>query len=259
MMGISHATSGAVAGLALTHLAPQVVGVHSPRDAFAFAAVTAGYALLPDLDHRSSLATRRFSWASRLASHIVRPVSRAVFALTSTRRDDGSREHRGITHTAVAAMALVALVSHAAGHWGPPAVWVTVFLGLSLAVKGIDHLIPGPPSLFVGAVLTYGCLGELPGLGVTSAALRWEYAIGLGVVVHCLGDALTKSGCSFLWPVPIAGKLWYPVRTPSRLRISTGGVAERLILGVLTASALWLGIITVPGAEVIIKQLLPAS
>jgi hypothetical protein len=98
MMGVSHATSGAAAGLLLVDLAQEGLGVHGAREVLFFAALCGGYALLCDLDHPDSLATRRFSAASWLACRVVRPVSALVFRLTATRRDHGSGTHRPHSH-----------------------------------------------------------------------------------------------------------------------------------------------------------------
>lgn len=51
-------------------------------------------------------------------------------------------------------------------------------------------------------------------------------AVALGCFTHCLGDALTKSGCPFLFPIPIAGETWYELRPPRWLRFRTGGGFE---------------------------------
>ena len=76
MLAVSHATSGAALGLAVAGFAPRIADVHpSPGSVLTFAAVCAGAALLPDLDHPSSTATRRFSVFSWLACHAVRPLS----------------------------------------------------------------------------------------------------------------------------------------------------------------------------------------
>ena len=86
MLGVSHATSGAALGLAVVGFAPRVApalfegGAPSPGSVLTFAAVCAGAALLPDLDHPSSTATRRFSVFSWLACHAVRPLSAVALA-----------------------------------------------------------------------------------------------------------------------------------------------------------------------------------
>jgi hypothetical protein len=55
-------------------------------------------------------------------------------------------------------------------------------------------------------------------------------AAALGCFVHDLGDALTLSGCPFLWPLPIAGELWYELRPPRALRFRTGGRIEQSLI-----------------------------
>ncbi|MGH8967568.1 MAG: metal-dependent hydrolase, partial [Actinomycetes bacterium] len=99
MLGVSHALSGAALGLAVVGVVPGVD--RSAGSVLTFAAVCAGAALLPDLDHPSSIATRRFAVASWLASHAVRPLSRLVYDLTRARRDTGRGSHRGLTHTVI--------------------------------------------------------------------------------------------------------------------------------------------------------------
>lgn len=48
--------------------------------------------------------------------------------------------------------------------------------------------------------------------------------------MHCWGDSLTESGCPWLWPLPIAGRRWYPVGLPQVLRFRTGSVVETVVL-----------------------------
>lgn len=248
MMGVSHATSGAAAGLLLAKTAPALVGISSPRDALAFAAACAGYALLADLDHPSSTATRRFSWASWVACRIIRPVSALAFRATASPRDRGKGTHRGLTHTALAAAGLGIGVNAAVAHWGMPAIWTVLFIGLALAVKGLDELIPGPPSLVIAAGLTWLCIGALPWENSAAIRLPWlGTAVALGMLVHCCGDALTESGCPLLAPLRIRRRAWYPIRLPKPLRLRTGGATEKFVLVALTAVTIWLFVQTVPG------------
>lgn len=240
-MGVSHATSGAAVGLLLSVAAPGLVGVVDPVGALTFAAVTAGFAMAPDLDHPTSHVTKRFGWASWVASRLVRPLSAAVFRLSATAKDQGAGTHRYLTHTGVAAVGLGVGVNAAVSQWGTWAVVATLFVGLALAVKGIDHLIPGPPSLFAAALLTAGVVwlgGTSPWVGT---------AVAVGMLVHCAGDAVTESGCPLLWPVRIGGRAWHPVRPPSVFRFRTGGTVEAGLLVVFTATAVWLVVDVVPG------------
>jgi hypothetical protein len=45
-------------------------------------------------------------------------------------------------------------VNLASARWGTPVLVGTLFVCLALAVKGLDALLPGPPSLLVAAGLT---------------------------------------------------------------------------------------------------------
>jgi membrane-bound metal-dependent hydrolase YbcI (DUF457 family) len=259
-MGVSHATSGAAAGLLLAETAPELTGISSARDALTFAAVCAGYALLADLDHPSSTATRRFSWASWLACQIIRPVSALVFRATATHRDHGKGTHRGLTHTALAAAGLGIGVNAAVSHWGIPALWVVLFIGLALAVKGLDELIPGPPSLAIAAALTWLCTGTLPWRQTAAVHVPWlGTAVALGMLVHCCGDALTESGCPLLAPLRINGQSWYALRLPKPMRLRTGGRVEKLVLVALTAATIWLFVRTIPGLWPLLVELRGAT
>ena len=156
--------SGAAVGLAVAGYAPLAVGVTpTAGTVVTFAAVCAGAALLPDLDHPSSVATRRFSVASWLASHLVRPLSALVYDLTRGSRDTGRGTHRGLTHTVLGALALGVGLNLASTQWGTPVLVGTLFVCLALAIKGLDDVVPGPPSLVIAAGLTLAVEMYVPG------------------------------------------------------------------------------------------------
>ncbi len=245
MLGVSHALSGAAIGLAVVGLVPGIE--HNAGSVVTFAAVCAGAALLPDLDHPSSMATRRFSAASWLAGHVVRPLSRLVYDLTRGRRDTGRGSHRGLTHTVVAAVLLGVGVNMASARFGTPVLVGTLFVCLALAIKGLDAIVPGPPSLVIAAGLTYGVEHFVPG-GTAGTAGWLGTAIALGMVVHSVGDAITESGAPLLWPLPIRKRRWYPVGSPRPLRFRTGGAVEAwLVAPALTLAVFLLAAFMVPG------------
>ncbi|GAA1832665.1 metal-dependent hydrolase [Pseudonocardia ailaonensis] len=248
MLGVSHATSGAALGLAVAGLAPQAVGmVATVGTVLTFAGVTAGAALLPDLDHPSSTATRRFSWASWLAARAVRPFSALLFRLTRGPRDTGRGTHRGLTHTLAGALLLGGGTAAASARWGTPVTVGVLFVCLALAIKGLDGLVPGPPSLVIAAGLTWAAEEKLPG-GTAGAAGWLGIAVGLGMLVHSLGDAITESGAPIFWPVSIRGRRWFPVGSPRPLRFRAGGRVEMLVVApLLTALTLGLAVWVVPG------------
>lgn len=248
MLGVSHATSGAALGLAVAGYAPRLAGVEpTAGTVLTFAAVCAGAALLPDLDHPSSTATRHFSVASLAASRVVRPLSALVFRLTRTRRDTGRGAHRGLTHTLLGAALLGAALNLASAQWGTPVLLGTLFACLALAIKGLDDIVPGPPSLVVAAGLTWVVHAHVPG-GVDGTAGWLGTAVALGMAAHSAGDAVTESGAPLLWPLPVRGRRWYPVGGPRPLRMRTGGRAEVLLVApALTVTVFVLVALVVPG------------
>jgi hypothetical protein len=256
VLGVSHATSGAALGLAVAGYLPQLVGVTpSAGSIVTFAAVCAGAALLPDLDHPSSAATRRFSAASWVACHAVRPLSRIVYDLTRGPRDTGRGTHRGLTHTGLGALALGLGVNAASAAWGAPVLVGTLFVCLALAIKGLDAIVPGPPSLVIAAGLTFAVEQYVPG-GTAGTAGWLGTAITLGMLVHILGDAVTEAGAPLLWPLRIRRRSWYPVGSPRPLRFRAGGAVEAwLVAPALTVTVFVLVALVVPGVGPLLQDL----
>lgn len=256
MLGVSHATSGAVLGLAVAGYAPLALGVEpSAGSILTFAAVCAGAALLPDLDHPSSTATKHFTAASFLASQVVRPLSGLVYRLTRARRDTGKGTHRGLTHTVVGAVLLGLAINLASAAWGTPVLLATLFVCIALAIKGLDAIVPGPPSLVVAAGLTFAVEVWVPG-GTAGTAGWLGTAVTLGMVVHSVGDAVTESGAPLLWPLPIRQRRWYPIGSPRVMRFRTGGKVEAwLVAPGLTVATFVLVALVVPGVAPVLLDL----
>jgi membrane-bound metal-dependent hydrolase YbcI (DUF457 family) len=237
MMGFSHALTGWCAGLAVGPL----VGLDTIPEALPFAVATGGYALLPDLDHPGASASKFLGPVTGLLSRFLRLVSRVLYKLTKGRRDeDRTGTHRHLTHT-VAFAALVGWLATAISDlWGAWAVGGVIAFGVLLAADVLGDWV-----LLVigGAAVATAARGGLD--DALTGSVGWVgVAVALGCVVHCLGDALTESGCPFLWPVPIAGETWYEIRPPRWLRFRTGGPVETaLVLVVFTPTA----ILLVPG------------
>ena len=51
-----------------------------------------------------------------------------------------------------------------------------------------------------------------------------------GILIHILGDMITKMGIPMMWPIKFKGKRWYDVSLPSFMRISAGGWFEQVVL-----------------------------
>jgi membrane-bound metal-dependent hydrolase YbcI (DUF457 family) len=246
MMGRSHALSGWCAGLAVAPL----IGLTSVAEVIPFAAATAGYALVPDLDHPGASASRLLGPVTELISGAVRTFSGILYHLTKGPRDeDSTGKHRHATHTLAAAILLGVLAAGLGGRgkWAVLAVAVT---GLLLAADVLgDWIIV----VALGASVWSVAGTALPGTTAADALQAglsqiggWiGVAVGLGMFVHCLGDSLTRSGCPWLWPLPIRGETWFELRLPRLLRFTTNGLVERALIAPVLLVA---GVLLLPGA-----------
>jgi membrane-bound metal-dependent hydrolase YbcI (DUF457 family) len=235
MMGRTHGISGWCAGLAV---APALGLATLPS--ILFATTVAGFALLPDLDCGSATASRILGPITGAMSWALRGASRALYAVTKGPRDeDWSGEHRHLSHTVVFALAaggLTALGTHLAGRWVVLAVLAFGILLAHAALGGWIALAAGGGAAAIA--ITSG------GTVLDSVAPWLWIAVTVGCVVHCLGDALTLSGCPFLFPIPIAGETWAELGPPYFMRFRTGGAVEsRVIFPVFAA----LGVLLLPG------------
>lgn len=238
-MGRTHALSGWCVGLALA----PTIGATTVHQAVAFAATTAGYALLPDLDHPGARASKLLGPITKVLSWLLRKASAGVYQLTKGPRDEHVKgTHRHLSHTLLfaAAMGAATYFGTRAGGWY--AVAGVVLFGVVLAADALgDWLL-----LVAGAVTAWWAFTASAG-GELEQLTGWlGIAVAAGCVAHCLGDALTEHGCPFLFPLPIAGETWYEVRPPSHLRFRTGKRVENrlmfplfVVLGVLLLPGVW--------------------
>ena len=198
MMGGHHAISGAAAWLALIGtptigdraLGAGVLDLTAP-EVLAGTVVATGAALLPDIDHPSATIARSAGAASKLASSAI----------------SSAAGHRGATHTLLAvAVFTLAGVLVARLDWAVHAPVVgQVEIATTAGVTGLCafaaralKLASSPLSpwlIGVGA-------GLLVGLLAPEASIWLPAAIGLGALVHLLGDLLTTDGIPFpTWPL----------------------------------------------------------
>lgn len=248
MMGRSHALSGWCAGLA----AAPVLGLDTLAQVVPFAATTAGYALLPDLDHPGASASRLLGPVTGLLSRAVRAGSAALYAATKGPRDeDCTGTHRHASHTLAAALLLGGLAVLAAGLGGSWAVAGVAVFGLLLAVDVLGDwlllVLAAAGLLWAGTwhAETPAAPAAVVHAGLAEVGSWIGAAVALGMLVHCLGDTLTLSGCPWLWPIRIAGETWYEIRPPRGLRVRTDGRFEKWVMvPALTAGA----VLLLPGA-----------
>ncbi|KAA2266535.1 metal-dependent hydrolase [Solihabitans fulvus] len=247
--GPTHALQGAIVGLAVTAAVPTIVGYTPTVPAILLGTVlTAGGALLPDLDMPRSTASKSVGPITDVISDGVQGLSRITFRLTASRADRAHMKgtHRGLTHTLVAAAALGAGFTWLTG-LGRIAALATVFLVSFVALRGLPPVEKNFTDLITAAAITGGAWWVL----TTQPVPAWWIggAIGVGCLTHQLGDATTTHGVPLLWPLPLAGQQWRGLGIPRFMRFHTGGPFESRVLPWLLGAglaALLVGLI--PGA-----------
>ncbi|MBE3015180.1 metal-dependent hydrolase [Microbispora sp. NEAU-D428] len=222
MMGHSHALSGAAVWLAVAPALvalPEAVGhpelatmtgpILTPPELVAGAVVCAGAAMLPDLDHPSATIAQTFGPVTWLLSKGVNFVSGG---------------HRHATHSLLFSV-LMGVGAHLLGDRYAIGRDILVVLMIGLAIRAVGIGVPGKTltSAIVNVGLTAGLFLSFMTLGVTYSWLG--LAIGVGCLVHVIGDCLTERGCPVLWP--IKGR-WL---LPWDIGIKTGKAFEKQFLG----------------------------
>ncbi len=215
MLGHSHAISGALAWAAVAPtLAYPAIGLHLTAPSVLVGTVlTAGAALLPDLDHQDGTI-----------ANFLGPVSE-VFCRLVHRLSGG---HRHATHS----LLFVALVGF--GVWGGERAWGRPFtLGLAfvllaLAARALHLCPPGRGVHAWGVILIEAAVGTAVINRWLPSAPQWlPYAVALGAFAHLVGDCLTRQGCPLLWP--------HRERYELVLISHTGNRMETLVLAPLMA------------------------
>lgn len=213
MMGITHATSGAAAWIAITGTIPIVtLGAYplDPVGVLAGAAVCAGAALLPDADHHSATIAHSVPVLGRV-------VTGTVGVLSGGHRQGA---HSGIAIALVAATAwALTLVTVAVEELGTVAVGVGIGTAMltCFGLKARNFVRTWTAAWGLGAVL-----GLFIALVVPEQVAWFPLAVTVGFVAHLVGDFLTTGGLpGLLWPwvpkppetlrpVPVLNRLWLP-------------------------------------------------
>jgi membrane-bound metal-dependent hydrolase YbcI (DUF457 family) len=222
MLGRTHALSGAVVGAAVgltaTHLTagPLAVGV----------VLTAGAAVLPDIDHPDATCARSFGLITWAFAWIVEHLSGG---------------HRHGTHSVVGIAAFSAAAFAADTYRQVPAGKIALGLLLTLVIASALR------ALKIG-----GHWADLLAIG-EAAAMLWSgygvagvpWAIAIGTATHIAGDMLTDEGVPLLWPL----SRQHVRLLPEPLAFTTGTRPERWFVAPLLFAALaGLGVIAAEGA-----------
>ena len=211
MLGHSHALSGGVTGIATGIFLHMSV----PQTA-ALAGLTAGMALLPDLDKCGSSPARCLGWLSEAIAWTIGRIS-------------GGHRHATHSFLGIALFTGLAWVScHFRSGWGGKA-------GLALLMT--ISVAAGLEALHVAR----SHVADVIGIGVAAWEVWYGYglrliplAVLLGCCTHIAGDMLTDSGCMLGFP---AWKHRFHL-LPEPLAFTTGTRPELLIVDPILTGAL---------------------
>ncbi|MFI6322177.1 metal-dependent hydrolase [Nonomuraea sp. NPDC050556] len=223
MMGHTHAMTGAVAWLGLApalsvlpllnessrYIETGIMATAmAPTELVAGAIVCAGAAMLPDLDHPSATIAQTFGPVTWVLSKIVAWLSGG---------------HRGMTHSLVFAVAM-GFGAHWLASTYPIGRDIMVVLLIGLALRAIGIGIPGNKlgSAMINVGITTGLFVVFRSMEVGYAWLGM--AVGMGCLIHVVGDCMTERGCPVLWPF---AQRWV---LPWKIGIKTGKKFEQKIL-----------------------------
>lgn len=218
MMGGHHAISGTAGWMALAGtaaisstsmgldsfgplgdsitLGAGVLGDLSTPEVLAGAVVATGAALLPDIDHPSATIAQS---GGEVTKKITKTVSSAA-------------GHRGATHTPLLAIVFMVLASLAAAadiRFHMPVIG-DVQVGAALIVMAMTAFGVRAMKIVRGNIAPW-LTGILAALVVAVAApdnaIWLPLAVGIGAVIHLVGDMLTTDGIPFpLWPLVLKPK-----------------------------------------------------
>lgn len=241
MMGPSHALSGAAVwaggSLALDYFAHYH---QSPLQIAVGTAMCAGGALLPDFDLSGRVTTDQggatvahtFGVLSLFAAEVVEKISLGIYDITKMRKDPHrDNGHRTFTHTMVFNVGVgigVAALCNAFGKW---AVLAVLFLTFAMALRGLFEKWAARAGWVIvtltSAAATFYTFKYLPSdRGYPLLGL----AIGVGGIVHLLGDMLTTHGCPIFWPMPVGKRMWRCIGVPDAIAVKVGGNVEVYVL-----------------------------
>jgi membrane-bound metal-dependent hydrolase YbcI (DUF457 family) len=242
MMGPSHALSGAAAWLAGSWALSYFDHYHqTPLQVAVGTAVCAGGALLPDFDLSGKVTTDQggatvahtFGRASLFLAECLEKLSLGIYDMTRFKHDPKRHNgHRTFTHTlpfAILVGWLTTLGCTAGGKW---AVMGILFFTLGLALRGIFHTWAARfgwiPITLISAGAAYGIYRYLP---ADRGYPLIGFAVGVGCVVHLLGDIVTREGVPILWPLPTGRRMWRMIGVPNAIAVKVGGRAEAFLRG----------------------------
>jgi membrane-bound metal-dependent hydrolase YbcI (DUF457 family) len=241
MMGPSHALSGAAVWLAGSWALDHFAGYgQSPLAIAVGTAVCAGGALFPDLDlsgrvtrnRGGATVARTFGVVSLFIAEVIEKVSLGVYHATKLSRDPKrTNGHRTLTHTIPFTVLVGWGTTALCAAYGKWAVIGILFFMIGLALRGLfdewAKRVGWATVTLISAAAAYLTFLNLPGdRGYPMLGL----AVGIGSLVHILGDMITRNGVPLLWPIPIKRRMWTMISVPDAIAIRAGGKVETVVL-----------------------------
>jgi membrane-bound metal-dependent hydrolase YbcI (DUF457 family) len=265
MLGPSHALSGAAVWAGGSLALAQFAGFHqTPLQLAVGTAMCAGGALMPDLDLSGRVTSRQggatvahtFGVFSLFLAEVIEKVSLGVYDVTKTNRDPHrDNGHRTLTHTLIFNVAVGAGVTALCTEFGKTAVIAVLFFTFAMALRGLFVKWAQRAGWLIVTLVSAGAAffayERLPGgRGYPVLGL----AIGVGGIVHLLGDMLTRHGCPLLWPFPLGRRMWRCLGVPDSVSVKVGGKVEVYVLRTTFALATLAAV-----GYLVLPVLLPAS
>lgn len=243
MMGPTHAMSGVAAGLGAAAIATHYGYIDfNVAETVVVAGITAGAALLPDIDHPSATLARTWGPVSTTISKIINKVSAGIVNVTGNSKDKKcSNGHRTFTHTLLFAVIAAVLTYLAVATWETTAALVIFYILTSLAMQTLlrdKTRAMGPiVSNAIAGIATWSAYTMLPD---TMNATLLAAVVFVGCVAHMIGDSVTVSGIPALAPfIPVdGGKRWGDVHLlPRGLRVRAAGPADTVAFWICAAAS----------------------
>lgn len=196
----------------------QVLGVQfdlGPGEIIAGSLVSAGAALVPDLDHKSSTITQTYGVFTKALSSLFNWLFGG---------------HRNGTHSLLFALLMGALAQGLV-LWSELAVQIYIFLLVGIAFNGLGFGMDKnrTASGIINALATAGITLALYTSGID---YTWVgTAVAFGCLLHFLGDVATDMGVPLLWPVT-------GYRFGQGIGFTTDGAVERRIVTPVLTTAI---------------------
>jgi membrane-bound metal-dependent hydrolase YbcI (DUF457 family) len=166
-------------------------------------------------------------------------LSLGIYDLTKGHRDPHrDNGHRTFTHTLPFTVGVGVGVFELCLHYGKPAVLAVLFVTFAMALRGMfEKWARRAGWVIVTLTAAAGTVGAYEMLPAGRGYPILGFALGVGSLLHIVGDMLTRHGCPVFWPIPTGGnRTWRCIGLPDWFSVKVGGKVEVYVL----RTAFWL-------------------